>query len=165
MERTRELYGYYNDECDYCFDREEADRLAEIAELEEQEYADWCKEYEEWCNEVNAKDGYDTDAEAERLADYYEKHIKGHTPEELNIGNDICMMAYDLFRLLPDEKRACGYVFDESLKDIYLLAYANTHREYSLDYLGKCYDLAQAWESYSDWHKEVYYVRPHWFNG
>ena len=116
--------------------------------------------YDEWLEEMERQDAIEEEMEeARKLNEYYNKYIKDGTNEMLALGNEICMMGYDLYREIPKEERS-GYVFDKKYDEFYLNAFNKANPGYSMDYLEKCYDLANHWSFYSDWHKDVWGYRP-----
>lgn len=81
------------------------------------------------------------------LQKFYEKHIKGHTPDELKLGNTI------LINEPHDIVRNCKHTPELAKK-------YNVSEEYYLD----CITLAEDFSHYSDWYKSVHQVRPKFVN-
>lgn len=108
-------------------------------------------------DDVYADDDVFANEQIPKLIDFYNTHIKGRTKEMLEIGNEICHDAYEIWRKLPEKP---GYVFDKSLRETYVEAYWKKNMLFPIDYLYDSYDFARDYETYSDWHKEIYYVRP-----
>lgn len=78
------------------------------------------------------------------LQAFYEKHLKGHTHDELNLGNTI------LINESHDIVRNCKHTPELAKK-------YGVSEEYYLN----CINLAEDFQHYSDWYKSVYQVRPH----
>lgn len=78
-----------------------------------------------------------------KLQKFYDSHIKGHTVEELRLGNDI------VINEPSDTVLNCKYTPDLAEK------YGVSEEHYL-----NCVTLAENWQSYSDWYKDVHQVRP-----
>lgn len=92
---------------------------------------------------------------------FYNEHIKGHSKEELQLGNKIAYAAREVYRNLPkEETENIYYIFDDSLLGVYAATYWESHRNYFIQDLLNALKFSLAFESYSDWHKDVYGFRP-----
>lgn len=94
------------------------------------------------------------------LISFYENHISGHSVEELELGNKICMLGYDLYHSIPAEMKKSGYVFADELCEYYISEYMKIYGG-DHDSLVNAVNLSRDWEYYSDYHKDVHGFRPH----
>lgn len=100
--------------------------------------ADWDKICLEHAFEVNS------------CIDFFLKHIKGHMPEEVNIGNNINAA-------MDEVKHIVEFDIDE-----FLTAYANMYKM-TIEELKTCMNLAKDWDIYSTYYKNIYGVQPIFF--
>lgn len=91
---------------------------------------------------------------------FYEEYIKGHTSQELELGNTFCLKAWDEFMANANLEKNRYTVLDAYLT--------------SDEFLQKCVDLSglpkdrvreliffsRDFSFYSDWHKDEYGFRP-----
>lgn len=114
-------------------------------------------------NQLNELDGarfwiedteYNRNAQRE-LDDFYNRNLKGHTREELEIGYEISMLVKSWVNI--DE-------IDKNVSDA-VNRYIASHSEYTeedFDFLYQCVALAENYATYSDWYKDVNGIRPRW---
>lgn len=133
----------------YIFTYKDYDRYDEMSKEEQRAFNAW----------IDEEDMKYRDENEPKLQKFYETHIKGHTSEELKLGNDICMKAYEWHKEVPKDMQT-GYVFDDSLTDYYLGRYHSEINPCPIEVLRKAYNLANDFSFYSDYHKDVYGYRP-----
>lgn len=80
-----------------------------------------------------------------KLKAFWNKNLKGHSQQELKDGNDIFLAYFSKYEDL---------FADETIAEIAKL------RDITEDYCKTVIALAQNWDTYSDWYKEVHQVRP-----
>lgn len=106
------------------------------------------------------EDLYDgpTPEEEERLRNFYNNNIKGKT----NYGIDtyaVYSLAHELWRKL-ETKEKYTYIYD-FMKSPEFIEVASEEFKASPEHLIAAIEYADAWGTYSDWHKDLYGFRPH----
>lgn len=96
------------------------------------------------------KDAEITKKTVKDLKTYYEKHIKGHTQEELNLGNDIFSKLYSM------SSNICELLENEHLVEKAIKKVSVTDLEKGKHAL----ELRNHWNTYSDGYKSIYDHRP-----
>lgn len=94
-------------------------------------------------NTANSKD---------KCAAFYDKCIKGHTAEQLNIGIDTAIKVHDAEYAAEKANTA----FD---KDAFLVPFTEQYG-ISIEEIKECLTLSNNWSSYSDWYKDLHGMRP-----
>lgn len=95
------------------------------------------------CNYENLLNEQNDDST--KLKAFWNKNLKGHSKQELKDGNDIFLAYFSKYEDLLAE---------ETIAEIAKL------RGITEDYCKTVIKLANDWETYSDWYKEVHQVRP-----
>lgn len=91
--------------------------------------------------------------ERDRLKEYYETNIKGHNKIELADGNKYSIKLHEDWLKQPE----MSYEDFEAQYDI-----ASLDPQKTIDEIKSNLSLSHAWSFYSDWHKDLYGVRPHY---
>lgn len=95
------------------------------------------------CNYENLLD--EQNNESAKLKAFWNRNLKGHSQQELKDGNDIFITYFHKYENLLAE---------ETIAEIAKL------RDITEDYCKTVIELAQNWDTYSDWYKSVHQVRP-----
>lgn len=90
--------------------------------------------------------------ERNELKKYYETKIKGHNEIELADGNKYSIKLYEDWRKQPEMS------YDDFVAQYDI---ASLDPQKTTDEIQNNLALANAWNFYSDWHKDLYGVRPH----
>lgn len=87
---------------------------------------------------------------------FYDKHLKGHTSDELRRGNDLAIEMHVAYN--DTETSYAGFTAN----------YLAEHVEYLTETYGEdyktCFQVAEDFQHYSDWYKSLYGYRPQPFN-
>ena len=98
----------------------------------------------------------DTNDEKTKLQKFFEKHIKGHSRDEITLGNEITTNAYDSWRPHLDEYKS---FYDYLASKDFISEIAKKYQK-SEDEINAAIKLSSDFGTYSDWHKDLYGYRP-----
>lgn len=119
------------------------------------------KTAEEW--EAEQKRIAEAEAEERRMCAYYDLHIAHATEEDFRIGYEVYCLGHEMWSGLSDEVKATadGYVFGGEALEAYLAEYVKRNPHITLEAARRGFMASEAYDFYSDWHKDCYGVRPH----